>query len=197
MSGAVAALLIASRAFSGPVVRTYDSGSGTETVPNGAQTLVIEAWGGGGNGGGSGSTDSGRGGGGGGGGAYCRKTLSLNGGQNGRTLNYTVGGNSTVTNNSVTIPVNMTANRGGNGVSGTTGSPGSGGNGGTAVGGDVNTSGGFGTPDGGDGGSSPNGGSGGGPSENGSPPGGGGGGAQTSFDVIGTGASGRVRFTYT
>jgi hypothetical protein len=65
------------------------AGSFSITVPVGASTLVVEAWGGTGPGGsGSGSGCSAMGGGGGSSGSYCRTSIAVTPGS---TINYTVG----------------------------------------------------------------------------------------------------------
>src|SRR6185437_11825202 len=72
-----------------PVLHTYSSGSGTETVPAGANTVVIEVWGGGGGGEGGDTSDHtffyGQGG---DSGTYCRSSYTCAPGQ---TLRYSVG----------------------------------------------------------------------------------------------------------
>ena len=68
------------------------AGSGTETIPTGSTTCVIEVWSGV-SGGGGGSNGNGSGGGGGGGGAgpaYARSSYTVTG-HNGQTMAYTVG----------------------------------------------------------------------------------------------------------
>lgn len=69
--------------------QTYST-SGTFTVPNGVNSLTVEAWGGGGSGGTS--TLNGGGGGGGGGGAYAKKTVPV---VPGEQYSYIVGTGST------------------------------------------------------------------------------------------------------
>jgi hypothetical protein len=85
--------LVNTGASNSGVTRIYTSGTATETVPAGYNTLTIEAWGGTGGGGGSyynGGTGQSGGGGGGGSGAYSRTTVSVTG-LAGDTLNYSVG----------------------------------------------------------------------------------------------------------
>lgn len=93
----------------------YTSGSGTETVPNGATNVVIENWGPGGTGAygtGSVAQHNATYGAGGAAGGYCRSSYSCSGGQ---TINYSVGTayetNSTVTSGSLSITA-MQANGG-------------------------------------------------------------------------------------
>jgi hypothetical protein len=85
--------LVNTGASNSGVQHIYTSGTTTETVPAGFNTLTIEVWGGTGGGGGgyynSGSGQSG-GGGGGGSGAYSRTVVSVTG-LGGDTLNYSVG----------------------------------------------------------------------------------------------------------
>lgn len=120
----------------GTLTRTYTTGtSATETVPNGATTVVIEAFGAGGGGGGGRSGCSGNGGGGGGGGGYVRSSYACSGGQ---TIAYTVpaggtnggiganGGNgsgSVVASGTLSITT-MTAPGGGGGIAGSSGGAG-------------------------------------------------------------------------
>lgn len=183
-----------------PVTNTYNSGSGTETIPTGASQLVIEVWQGGAGGGGD---SYGNVGGGGGAGAYAKKTLSLTSADYGKTFTYSVGaggaggtltgsggvgGDSTVNNGTYATTVAIAAVSGitasGGGPSTGAGSPGAGGAGGLIAGGDTNTAGGNGS--GSTGGTSPNG---------GYPPGNGG---QGGFFSAGqAGAAGRVKFAYT
>lgn len=162
-----------------PTSNVYNSGSGTETVPNGATSCSIEVWGNGGAGQVASGVAQGTGGGGGG---YSQKTVAVSSGQ---TLSYAVGAPSTVT--SAAPVVSMTANAGATGVAG--------GGGGTASGGTINTTGGNGAL--GSGGSSPNGGGNVGPGVNGIAPGGGGGGGNPPGGAGGGGANGRVSFSYT
>ena len=82
------------------ITHTYSAGSlgpGTETIPSGATTMIVELWGGGG-GGGSGlnaSLPARVGGGGGGSGGYVRVQYPIVGTNWGQTIPYTVGsGNS-------------------------------------------------------------------------------------------------------
>jgi len=130
-------------------LRIYTSGgSGTETAPNGARTVVIEAWGSGGYGGDGGSTN-GSGAGGGGAGGYVKSQYSITGGQ---TLNYVVGvygTNSTVSSGTAGITA-ITASAGGGGSY-----PHFGGVGGAASGGTlINTTGNYGQGGSGSGGGS-------------------------------------------
>jgi hypothetical protein len=124
-------------------------GAGVETVPSGANSVVIEVWGGGGDGGNGATATVGgcalqRPGGGAGGGGYSRSSYACSAGQ---TINYTVGaesGASTVSSGTLSVTT-MTANGGGNGgnaVGGSPGSNGTAGTGGTASGGNqANTTG--------------------------------------------------------
>jgi hypothetical protein len=127
------------------LTHSYSSGTGTETIPSGYNTLTIEAWGPGG-GGNTGVFVGGNGAGGGGGGAggYCRTVIAVTG-LAGDTVNWSVGaggpvgfsGASPTTLSGGTLPISaMTA---GIGVTGSPAlsqsSPGSGGAGGTATGG--------------------------------------------------------------
>lgn len=175
-------------AFS-PTTVTYNSGSGTETVPAGAVSLVITGWGAG-----AGGVNGLPGTGGGGGGEFI-KTVSVSGGQ---TFSYTVGasgaggiasssdgGASTVT--SASPVVSLTANGGKGSTGGFVG--------GTATGGDTNTSGNNGGAIAG--GASPSGGA----TQTtagaaGNAPGGGGAG-NTGGVSGGAGAQGRITFAYT
>jgi hypothetical protein len=134
-----------------PVLRSYTSGSGSDTVPAGYSTVVIEVWGGGG-GGQEGFLGTGVGAGGGAAG-YSRSQYSCTGGQ---TIDYSIGtggtggtsgdgapgtnGNaSTASSGSLGI-ITMTAN---GGIGGTSSG---GGAGGTASGGNqANTTGGAGS----------------------------------------------------
>jgi len=178
------------------VVRTYSTGAGaTDTVPTGASSVIIEAWGGGA----SGEKDSvGGPGTGGGGGSYCSRTIACIGGN---TLTYTVaqsvagastngpgtnGNLSSVTGTVSGGSVTMTANGGSSG--------GTGGFGGSATGGTVNTNGADALNEVGGAGAGPGGGSGGGLNAAGNPLGGGGGGATAGSS--GQGARGQVQFTY-
>jgi hypothetical protein len=121
------------------LLRTYTSGSGTDTVPNGAHTVAIEVWGAGG--GGGKANLLGASGGGGGSSGYSSSSYSVTAGQ---TISYSVaggaasgssGGASTATSGSLSITT-MTANGGAGGAI-----PG-GGAGGTASGGNqANTTG--------------------------------------------------------
>lgn len=203
-------------AFS-PVTHTYTSGSGTETVPTGATSVTISAWGGGGSGGATDVLSTNIAGGGGGGG-YASKTVSVTGGQ---TFSYSIGNGGTGV-----VPTFTAVN--GNAGAATTVSGGSvsisagggsaggvaGGAGGTASGGSTNTSG---TNGGGVGsvsqastgstsygGGSPNGGnnaiysSSSGTGTGGNAPGGGSSGISGNYDVYSdAGAAGQVTFYYT
>jgi hypothetical protein len=185
------------------IVHTYgDNTGGTETVPSGSSTVVIEAYAGGGAGGiASGGATAGAGG------SYGKKTLSVSGGQ---TFVYGVGlhapglplsdgstgGNggpsATVdTGTGPAIALHATGGAGGPGFSSSAA-------GGTCTGGDTNTggfsvTGGVGT---GGAGGGPLGGAGGSPSNQGSPFGGGGGAGQSSAYNSGAGGVGKVTFTY-
>lgn len=124
MSGALLAMVGAGLTFQ-PIVHTYSSGSGTETIPNGAGQVVIE--------------DSGAGQGGQGGtgislsspghdGGKATKTIALMGTDWGKTFSYSVGaggaggasgggtgsagGNSTVTNGTFGTSVSMSGQGG-------------------------------------------------------------------------------------
>jgi hypothetical protein len=121
---------------------TFTSGSGSVTVPFGANSVIIEAWGGGGGASATGYTASYAAGG--GSGAYVRSQYSCSGGQ---TLNYSVGtfGGANVNNNGVagtastvtsgTLAITSISAGGGSGASGS-------GAGGIASGGNqVNTNG--------------------------------------------------------
>jgi hypothetical protein len=149
-------MLFAASAFVS-VTNTYTTGtSATETVPSGAQTVVIEEWGGGASGGSGDADGSGSGGGAGG---YSRTSFNVTT-QGGKTFTYSVGaaGTSVIPNNpgvdggassvaggTVTGFTTMTANGGTHGVIFVPGPGASGGVGGTASGGTiVNTTGGTG-----------------------------------------------------
>lgn len=213
MSGAVVALLLVSRATPINTINTYNAGTGaTETIPSGANQVVIEEWGGGG-GGGKGAAGSFLDGGGGGSGAYVKKTYPLNSGLWGKTFTYTVGasgtgsvgvgqagtgGASTVTNGTFPLALSMVANGGTGGFAGAV--SGANGAGGTATGGDVNTNGnGDGVSVSSFGNACPNGGA----AQfvattAGNPPGGGASGGSQTGSLQGlAGGAGRVRFTYT
>lgn len=125
-----------------PVTHTYTSGTGTETIPSGATTMVIEAWGGSGPGGAGSSYFTAHqiqysGGGGGGAAGYCRSSFPVTG-LTGETMTYIVGsaggGNTSITAGTFAMTT-MAANGGGGGgnASGFTG--GTLGTGGTASGG--------------------------------------------------------------
>ena len=76
-----------------PLKRTYTSGSGTETVPNGYSTVEIEVWGGGGGGAqGAGTLDTAQNGAGAGAGGYTRSGYAVSGGE---TLHWSVGSGGT------------------------------------------------------------------------------------------------------
>ena len=132
----------------GGVTHSYASGTGTETVPAGVTTLVLEVWsgsGGGGAGFGTIGLSNNAGGGGGAGGSYSRSTLPVSG-HAGENMTYTVGaagtagvagGNSTVVAGTFAMTT-MTANGGNPGTAATSSIlPGNGGAGGTATGGTV------------------------------------------------------------
>jgi hypothetical protein len=132
-----------------PVLRAYNTGSGTETIPTGATTMVVEQWGGAGPGGagfGSFGLDTAEGGGGGQAGGYCRSSYTVSA-QNGHTLNWSVGaggtppsagGASTITAGTMTGFTAMTANGGNPGGNASSGIPGTGGSGaGAATGGNA------------------------------------------------------------
>lgn len=180
-----------------PVTNTYNSGSGTETIPTGANQVVIEAWGGGGNGG---PYTGFQPGGGGGGGAYVKKTFTLNASNWGQTFNYAVGAAvnaSTVSQNTFGTVVSLNAGAGASGQPG--GMGGNPGAGGTASGGDVMNAGSSGSGSNGGAGASPGGGAGGAGGATpvaGTAPGGGGGG-NTNAGSGASGASGRILFAYT
>lgn len=70
---------------------TYNTGTGTFTVPAGVKTITVEVWGGGGKGGGV-SSGGDRHAGGGGGGAYSRSVINVT---NGQQFSYSVGAGST------------------------------------------------------------------------------------------------------
>jgi hypothetical protein len=118
-----------------PVLHVYTTGTAaTETVPSGATTCIIEAWGSGGQGG---QAHTGDPGGGGGAGGYCRTSFNA-ASNNGKTLTYTVGqpsgNNSTVADGTASGLATMTADGGGaGGVGSAGGAPG--GTGGSASGG--------------------------------------------------------------
>jgi hypothetical protein len=138
------------------VTRQYTTGTGTETVPSGYNTVTIEVWGGGG-GGGNGrlarpSPPLYAGGGGGGAGGYCRSVVTVTG-LGGDTVTYSVGAGGAIatigTLSSVTAGTlamtTMTASPGAGGASASGFASGAGGAGGAAVGGTVvNTTGGSG-----------------------------------------------------
>src|SRR4029079_18224336 len=70
------------------IVNTYDSGSGTETVPQGVNQLVVEIWYPGGGGSRTTGPSNQRGG---GSGAYSIKTVTLTAANWGETLSYDCG----------------------------------------------------------------------------------------------------------
>lgn len=194
---AIQALLVDS-AFT-PVTNTYDSGSGTETVPAGATSCTVSVWGSGAAGG---RDVAGGNAWGGGGGGYCTRAIAVVGGD---SFSYSVaasvagratdgdganGNASSVTGTVSGGSVSMTANGG----SGVNTSAGVGGAGGTASGGTTNTTGGTGTAT--TGGAGANGGAGGAAKTAGTAPGGGGG-PCNNFGSSGGGAAGRVTFSYT
>lgn len=166
-------------------------GSGIETFPNGARTLVIEAWGSGGYGGDGGCTN-GSGAGGGGSGGYVKSQYSITGGQ---TLNYVVGilsANSTVSSGTAGITA-ITASAGGGGSY-----PHFGGVGGAASGGTlINTTGNYGQGGSGSGGGSGGLGIPGSVSGDGSPYGQGGMGGRSPGGTGTAGQNGAVVFYYT
>jgi hypothetical protein len=197
-----------------PIIHTYTTvGTFTETVPTGAKTLTVEAWGAGGGGRyGTASTTAF----GGGGGAYQESVMTIAPSDWGQTISYAVraggAGSTTAGTNgttpgsttSVTInglnaaPANLAANPGvgGNTVSGTGGNAGSAGN-------TVNTAGGNGSSNGSSfaGGGGANGGAGGSTStsQNGTAPGGGGSGENVNdatYSGSGAGANGQVKFSW-
>lgn len=189
---------------------TYTSGSGTETIPNGATHVIITV-----NGGGGGGGISNGGHGGGGGGAQCIKTLALTSSNWGQTFTYTVatiagrktnagstatgnaGSASTVANGTFPTSVSMNA---GAGVAGSNLADGAGG---TATGGDTNTAGAAGSAGNGGQGAGTIGGAGGitGTTQNaadGTQPGGGGAGETVASALDGgQGAAGTISFKYT
>jgi hypothetical protein len=132
----------------------YTSGTGTETIPSGYNTLTIEVWPGGS---GSGSGDLARptpplyaGGGGSGSGGYCRSVYVVTG-SGGETMTYTVGaaGAAATIGNASTVVAGtfamttMTANPGGPGTNALGFTVGNGGIAGTATGGNIINSSGF------------------------------------------------------
>jgi hypothetical protein len=131
------------------LVNTYKgSAAAVEVIPVNSSKVIIEIYGGGGPGGnGFGTSCTGAGGGGGGAGGYCKKTLTLNSGNWGQTMNVSTllaGNNATVTSGTFTVTT-LTANEGNAGANATSNiAPGGGGSGGTATNGDVNTTGGAG-----------------------------------------------------
>jgi hypothetical protein len=110
-----------------PVTYSFNTaGSFTFTIPTGATTLTLEAWGPSG----AGST-AGGGGGGGGSGGYCKTIITVSG-DGGETINYTVGilgttssaaTNSTVTSGTFSLTT-ITAGAGGNASGSTAGAAG-------------------------------------------------------------------------
>lgn len=190
-----------------PITNTYDSGSGTETVPEGARFCTIIAQGAGGGGGLRVTVARLAGGTGGKGGKVTKNIFAVTPGD---TISYSVGslgsgalipggdgdtgGNTTVNSGTGSFSsINITASGGGGGSS--SGSDGSTGN---ATGGDINTVGGADGANGADAVYSPD-------ElgwiilpENGEQPGGGGGGShENSESTGGNGANGRVSFSYT
>ena len=135
---------IGNGASSNATTHIYTSGSGSEVIPNGVTSCVIEVAGAGGSGGlhflsgGSGS-----GGGGGGSGGYCRSTVSV-GSSGGLTMAYSVGAATPLNQNGAPSTVSsgtftLTTLTGGGGILGGTApglsAGGTGGAGGTAFGG--------------------------------------------------------------
>ena len=187
---------------------TFNSGSGNWTVPTGVTSVLIQIWGAGG-GGGPGDQGPSEAGGGGGGGGYCERTETVTPGNNvaysvgsggaGRAADSGINGGNGGASTCSTF--SMTANGGNGGQPG----PGNGGSGGTATGGTTNTTGSTGSnhsgSTGGAGGAAANtaggGGTGGAAQTNGNAAGGGGGGGNRRGSTSGTGAAGRVQFTYT
>jgi len=173
---------------------TFNSGSGTFTVPASVTSLFIEEWGAGGGGSVNGPA-------GGGGGAYVAKTLVVTAGSG---INWQVGGGGNGANNNAINGNSSIIEFGagqrllaGGGQGGRL--SGDGGPGGIGTGGDTNTTGGSGVnsstgpPYTGGTAGGPGGGAGGTTGTNGSAPGGGGGGGGPP---AGSGAFGRVQFTY-
>lgn len=152
MSGAI--LGAASVAAFSPTQNSYSSsGSFTETIPSGANTVLVEVWGGSGAGGaGTGSGCGALNGGGGASGGYSKASFSVIG-HNIQTIAVTVGvagvgagvngGQSKIAAGSFTPPNLCTGNGGGGGGTG-----GGAGSAGTASGGTTNTSGNPGGPGG-------------------------------------------------
>lgn len=176
-----------------PVTNTYNSGSGSETVPTGATSLTVYCVGAGNNGGSGfngGDLDQ-YGGGGGGGGGTATKTVSISSGQWGSSISWAVGaangGNSSVSG----ISISLAGNGGSNGTSASSGQVGIGGNGGSASGGDSNV-----TGDAGSNGDSFGNGGAGGTSSYGSSIGLGGDGG-SAFSGGSNGTNGRVQFVWT
>ena len=143
-------LLAVGSSFAGPVVHQYVGTSGTETVPAGATTCLIEIVGAGA---GGALTLNNANLAGGGGGAYCARTIAVSGGQTMSYVGGTYGNGGTVLNaaaqnatwDSVTGTVTGgTVNMTTVGAQGAQGAA-SGGAGGTASGGTTNTPGGAGT----------------------------------------------------
>jgi hypothetical protein len=130
-------MLMGSTGFA-PILRIKTAGSGTDTVPSGAQNVILEAWGSGGGGSaGTGSGCSAAPGGGGSSGSYSRTSIACLT-QNGNTLNYTVatggpagsnGSSSSISGGTFSGLTTMNAGRGsaGNFGSGATSSPSNGG----------------------------------------------------------------------
>jgi hypothetical protein len=194
-------------AFS-PVTHTYNGTSGNETVPTGASSLTIEAWGGGGQGGLITGASTGRGGAGGG---YCKTIVTISAGDYGASLAYvsaaalstrtvsaagTNGTTSTVTlSGLIAAPSNLSAG-GGNGGAAATSGPSTGG---VATGGNnTNTNGSNNSTVSGGAGAGPGGGAGGTACGDGTSLGGGGAGGNTdSCGQSGGGGQGQVKFTWT
>lgn len=179
------------------VARTYDSGTGTDTIPTGASQVSIEIWGAG-NRGGNGDLGIPAVGGGSGSGGYSKKTFALTPSDWGLTFNYFIGaangGNSTSSQNTFGTAFNLSALGGAAGQDAVSG--GLQGAGGLASGGDVNTAGngsggvvraGAGAPNGG--GDSA--------ASMGTVPGGGGAGGNLAGGPGNAGANGRAKFSYT
>ncbi len=183
-----------------PLSHTYTTGSGSETVPSGATTAVIETWGGGGGGRFSLATGNAYGG---GGGAYCTATFSVAPADWGTTLAYFVGNGgaakttasnggagtfSQITGTLNSVSVGVLANGGGGGT-GLTGGSAGGGSGGSVANGTSGSI--F------QGGNSGGGALGGGEGSDGDIIGGGGGGENSSSGSIsGAGARGQAKFSW-
>jgi len=150
-AGGAAIGIAADSEYEFPIINVYTApGSYTETIPEGFQTVVIEAWGGGGAGGANDPSNAG----GGGSGGYCRSRYNLSGAA-GLTISISVGaggiagvssGNDSVANSGTFSITSMTASGGNKGDDFSLGA--AGGFGGVASGGtDQNTSGIDGTAD--------------------------------------------------